>query len=52
MNGIINLLKTLYQTNKKWFVVALVITIAFVLVACSSTSGGAPPSGPIGGGCG
>ncbi len=51
MNGIISLLKTLYNSNKKLFIVAVLVIAAFVIVGCSSSAGSAP-SGPIGGGCG
>ena len=47
----INLLKILYRSNKKLFIVAVLVIAAIFLVSCSS-SGGSAPSGPIGGGCG
>ena len=52
MNTTISLLKTLYSGNKKMFVIALLIIAAFVIVGCSAQGGSAPPTGPIGGGCG
>ena len=51
MNGVISLLKTLYSSNKKLFIIAVLVIAAFVLVGCSA-QGGSAPSGPIGGGCG
>ena len=50
MNGIINLLRALYRRNKLFFVIAIIAILVFI-VGCSAQSG-APPSGPIGGGCG
>ena len=55
MNVLLNTLKTLYKTNKKLFIVAIIVIVAFVIIGCSSNagySGGQAPSGPIGGGCG
>lgn len=50
MNGVINLLKTIYYRNKLFFVIAG-IAILILIVGCSAQGGAPPPSGPIGGGC-
>jgi len=51
MNGIINLLKTIYYRNKLFFVIALIAILLFI-AGCSTQGGSPPPAGPIGGGCG
>lgn len=49
MNEMISMLRALYYGNRLFFVISMVAILVFV-VGCS-TQGGAPPSGPIGGGC-
>lgn len=52
MNGVINLLRQVYNSNKKLFVVAVLIIATIVVVGCTTGNVAAPaPSGPIGGGC-
>lgn len=50
MNGIIDLLKTIYYRNKLFFVIAVIAILVFI-VGCSTEGGAPPPSGPIGRGC-
>lgn len=53
MNGTINMFKTMFKTNKKLFIIALLVVAAFVLIGCTSTGDTAAPSSQyIGGGCG
>ncbi len=51
MNAIINLLGILYKKNKLLFL-AVIVAAALFIAGCSTQGGSAPPSGPIGGGCG
>lgn len=46
----IEFLRMLYITNKRWFLIASLMVTIFAIAGCSS--GAAPPVGPIGGGCG
>jgi hypothetical protein len=50
MNGTLGLLKGLYHSNKIWFFVIALSLVIFV-TGCAA-QGSAPPSGPVGGGCG
>ncbi len=50
MNWMISLLKTIYNRNKLFFVIAIIAILLFI-VGCSTQGGAPPPSGPIGGGC-
>ncbi len=52
MSGV-EFFRNLYRSNKKWFVISILIVAVLVVVGCTAGQGGAPPpSGPIGGGCG
>ena len=50
--NVINVLRSAYGSNKKIFVIALLIIVAVVIVGCTTGQAGTAPSGPIGGGCG
>ncbi|MFQ5474462.1 MAG: hypothetical protein ACE5DM_01370 [Candidatus Nanoarchaeia archaeon] len=54
MNAI-EMFKIMYRSNKKLFVIAVLVVAALVLIGCSSGttgSAGAPSSQFVGGGCG
>lgn len=51
MKIMINWLKTLYNTNKKMFIVSILIIMVFVLIGCGTSGGSAPSSAYVGGGC-
>jgi hypothetical protein len=56
MNNLLTFLKTSYKCNKKVFFLAIAIIALVVVVGCTTSgptgNAGAPPQGPIGGGCG
>ncbi len=51
MNGILDLLKILYSSNKKLFITVVLVIALFAITACATGNAGGPPSGPVGRGC-
>jgi predicted component of type VI protein secretion system len=52
MNGLLYMLKNLFFVNKRYFILVLLVIMALALIGCSTGQAAAPPSGPVGGGCG
>jgi hypothetical protein len=50
MRHLIESAKAAYRSNKYLTLILVIVAVAIVVYGCSAQ--GAPPSGPIGGGCG